>query len=402
MFSFFRRLEPARRKLLLTCFYAFFCSGMVSLMLGSAMPDLKRSWGLSDSFSGVLLSAHSIGNLVAGFVSGLVPFWLGRRRSIMCLASMAYLGMALMAVTGMPGLLFMAFVLTGFGRGSVTNFNNHTVNVLTDGSPSAANILHACFAVGAIAAPMAFLLFSRTVAWQAGLVFVALCGAVAVFLFSRTQVPDDHPDRQQKGARTLAFMKEPAFLVLAGMMFCYICSEYAINGWLVTYLQHKEALFTAMGEGGITAYSQSMATLLWTVILVGRLTCAWLSRRISQKILMLVASVGMGGCFAGMLFASSVPVVTCCVAGMGFCMAGICPMIYSDAAHYTNTYPLATGTLLVFGAAGGILMPGLVGFLAQGGGFESSMTAILVSIVLLTVFSAVNTRMKTRKGVSEP
>ena len=30
-----------------------------------------------------------------------------------------------------------------------------------------------------------------------------------------------------------------------------------------------------------------------------------------------------------------------------------------------------------------------------------SMTAILVSIVLLTVFSAVNTRMKTRKGVSE-
>ena len=77
-------------------------------------------------------------------------------------------------------------------------------------------------------------------------------------------------------------------------------------------------------------------------------------------------------------------------------------MIYSDAVHYTNTYPLATGTLLVFGASGGILMPALVGILAQGGGFESSMTAVLVSIVLLTVFSAVNTRMKTRKGVSEP
>ena len=67
MFSFLRRMDPSRRRLLLTCFYAFFCSGMVSLMLGSAMPDLKRSWGLSDSFSGVLLSAHSIGNMVAGF-----------------------------------------------------------------------------------------------------------------------------------------------------------------------------------------------------------------------------------------------------------------------------------------------------------------------------------------------
>ena len=400
MFSFFRRMEPSRRRLLTTCFYAFFCSGLVSLMLGSAMPDLKRSWGLSDSFSGVLLSAHSIGNLVAGFVSGIVPFWLGRRRSIMCLASMAFLGMALMAVTGAPGLLFIAFVLTGFGRGSVTNFNNHTVNVLTCGSPAAANILHACFAVGAITAPMAFLVLSRAVAWQAGLFFVVICGAAAIFLFSRTQVPDDRPDRKQKEARTLVFLKEPAFLVFAGMMFCYICSEYAINGWLVTYLQHKGSLFEAMGGGGITAYSQSMATLLWAVILAGRLTCAWLSRKVSQKILMFIASVGMAACFAGMLSVSSVPVVTCCIAGMGFCMAGICPMIYSDAAHYTNTYPLATGTLLVFGAAGGILMPALVGFLAQGGGFEGSMTAILASISLLTVFSAVNLRMKTRKGVS--
>ena len=83
------------------------------------------------------------------------------------------------------------------------------------------------------------------------------------------------------------------------------------------------------------------------------------------------------------------------VTGLGFCMAGICPMIYSDAVYYTNTFPLATGTLLVFGAAGGILMPALVGILAQGGGFESSMAAILVSIVLLVVFSAVNTRMKS-------
>ena len=402
MFSFLHRMEPSRRRLLLTCFYAFFCSGLVSLTLGSAMPDLKRSWGLSDSFSGVLLSAHSIGNLVAGFVSGIVPFWLGRRRSIMCLASMAFLGMTVMAVTGVPGLLFAAFVLTGFGRGSVTNFNNRTVNVLTDGNPAAANILHACFAVGAIIAPMVFLLLSRVAVWQAGLLFVAICGTVAVFLFSRTQVPDDRPDRKQKEARTMVFLKEPAFLIFAGMMFCYICSEYAINGWLVTYLQHKQSLFTAMGEEGITAYSQSLATLLWAVILAGRLTCAWLSRKVSQKILMFIASAGMAACFAGMLFAPSVPLVTGCIAGMGFCMAGICPMIYSDAVYYTNTYPLATGTLLVFGAAGGILMPALVGFLAQDGGFETSMTAILVSIALLTAFSAVNLKMKTGKGVSKP
>jgi hypothetical protein len=189
----------------------------------------------------------------------------------------------------------------------------------------------------------------------------------------------------------------------AAMMLFYLCSEYAINGWLVTYIQSKESLRAALsGEGAIKAYSQTMATLLWVVILAGRLFCAWLSQRVHPRRLMLIASIGEAAAFAGVLFSSSISGVTVCVALTGFCMAGICPMIYADAAYYTNTYPLATGTLLVFGAAGGILMPALVGFLAQGGGFEGSMAAILVSIILLVALSAVNTRMKTRKGESQP
>ena len=62
----------------------------------------------------------------------------------------------------------------------------------------------------------------------------------------------------------------------------------------------------------------------------------------------------------------------------------------SPASAYEMSVPAETSS-----------MPGLVGFLAQGGGFESSMMAILVTIILLTVFSAVNIRMKSRKGVSE-
>ena len=34
----------------------------------------------------------------------------------------------------------------------------------------------------------------------------------------------------------------------ARMMFCYLCSEYAINGWLVTYIQSKTELLSAFGQ----------------------------------------------------------------------------------------------------------------------------------------------------------
>ena len=80
-------------------------------------------------------------------------------------------------------------------------------------------------------------------------------------------------------------------------------------------------------------------------------------------------------------------------------MAGICPMIYSDAAIFTNAYPMATSLLLVIGSVGGILMPTIVGSLAESYGFTGGMSAILVSVILLVVFSALNAAVKTRKPV---
>lgn len=88
MFSFLKKLDRSGKELLATCFFAFFCNGSLSLMLGSAMPDLKATYGLSDSLSGIFLSAHSAGNLIAGLISGLVPLWLGQRKSILLLSSL--------------------------------------------------------------------------------------------------------------------------------------------------------------------------------------------------------------------------------------------------------------------------------------------------------------------------
>lgn len=77
MFSFIKKLDGRSRTLLYACFFAFFCNGALTLTMGSAIPDLKATYGLNDTISGLFLSAHSAGNLVAGFVSGLVPLYLG-------------------------------------------------------------------------------------------------------------------------------------------------------------------------------------------------------------------------------------------------------------------------------------------------------------------------------------
>ncbi len=392
MLTLFRELSKDRKRTLMACFFAFFASGTLTLMIGSIMPDLKAAYGLTDTQSGMLISAHSMGNLIAGFVSGLVPLVLGRRRSIVVLASFAALGFVLMILWGNPLFLILCFIFTGIGRGSITNFNNGTVNRVSGGSPVALNLLHAFFASGAFTAPLVFLLLAGLGGWRMGPLYGAALALAAVLGFAGLKLENDRPDHKDKNESTMIFLKNPSFLILAGMMFCYLCAEYTINGWLVTYLQNKPSLAVA----DIKAYSQSMATLLWVVILIGRLTCAFLSSKIHQKKLMLTFSVGMVGFFALMLLGGSVVAVTISVVGLGFCMAGICPMIYADAGIFSNKYPLVTSTLLAAGSTGAILMPVLVGAVADKFGFAGGMTLIFGDILLLLFFAVLNVAVKTR------
>lgn len=402
MFSFIKKLDKNSRTVLFTCFFAFVCNGIFSLAMGSVMPDLKATYHLSDTVSGLLLSAHSIGNMIAGFVSALVPLYLGERRSITMLSALMSTGFIMMAIFGHPVWLFAAFLFVGFGRGSVSNFNNRTVNRLSGGSPAASNLLHSSFAVGAISSPMLFLLVRTLFGWRAAVATLVAIGLCSVWCLSRMKLANDRPDRKDKANRTLVFLKNPSFIIFGMMMFCYLCSEYAINGWLVTYIQSKESLLAGFGTTGetltasIRAYSQSMATLLWAVMLVGRLFCAFISSKIHQKILILASTIGVAIFYGLMLISNSIPAVTLCVAGLGFCMAGISPMIYADAAIFTNTYPMATSMLLAIGSSGAILMPTIVGALAERFGFTGGMSAIFVTIILLVVFSLLNVVVKTR------
>lgn len=396
MFEFIRRLDKNARKLLFTCFYALTCSGILSLMMGSILPDLKAAYGMSDTLSGLCISFNSAGNVIAGFAASIVPLYLGRRRSIMLLSLLSVLGIVLLSVWGNPLVLLLAFLCVGTGRGCLTQFTNRLVNELSGGSPAAQNLLHASFAVGAISSPMLFLLFSRLMGWRAGAVIVIVFFAALLLFFSRMQVPNDRPARGDSRERTLVFLKNPSFLILALMMFCYLCSEYAITGWLVTYLQNKESLVQTMGAEAIVAYSQSMATVMWIVMLIGRLGCAALTVRFSPKRIMLIASLGVTAGFAGMLLSGDIVAATVSIIVLGLCMSGIGPTIYADASVFTNAYPIATSAILVIGSTGAVIMPTIVGTMAERFGFTGGMSAIMVSVVLLVVFAVLNVVVKLR------
>ena len=69
------------------CSYLYLANGIMALMVGALQPYLRDTYGLDYWLTGFLISAHSIGNLISSFVSGLLPLYLGRKKSMLLLCS---------------------------------------------------------------------------------------------------------------------------------------------------------------------------------------------------------------------------------------------------------------------------------------------------------------------------
>ncbi len=389
--SFYAKLDQKDRYILKCCYFVFAVNGIFGMGLGSLLPLLSKAYGLSNTLSGALLSAHQVGSLAAGFAAGMLPIYLGRKKTIIFFCSFVILGFLMMILTGSPVLLILAFLFTGLSRGGVSNFNNAVVNEVSNSSPAALNILHSIFAIGALTAPFLFILSTRIAGergWKlAASVIIVLC-LCAIFLFSRAKI-EDRVKEKTKQKTSYAFLTQRHFWIASGILFFYLCSEAAINGWLVKYFIDSNIMSIQ--------YAQMLASLLWTVILAGRLICAYFGSRVSKKILLLVTGIGTAAFYLLLLSTQHLAVITLAIAGLGFSMAGIYPITIASTGATIKKYPMAMGVLLIIGGIGAILMPGITGALSDAFGIFAGMSAIVAAIVLMVVCIIFNLMLKKQE-----
>ncbi len=139
-----------------------------------------------------------------------------------------------------------------------------------------------------------------------------------------------------------------------------------------------------------TEYAQMLASLLWVVILAGRLTCAYLGDKISKKILLLTTSVGTVIFYLLLLSSRNITIITIAIMGLGFSMAGIYPITISTVGGTIKKYPMSMGILLMLGGIGSIIMPTMIGALADNLGIFAGMSAIVFAIVMMMIFVLIN------------
>ncbi len=375
------------------CFYAFFINGITALIIGAIMPSILVDFNMGYDKGGMLLSVQSIGNLIASFLGGIVSVYLGRKNAIVMLSSMTALGFAGIIITKSPVFLLIPFFLTGIGRGSVSNMSTTIVNDVSDGAPGPLNILHTFFAVGAFMAPFfASWSFNMNLSWRFVIGVVTILSVIMVVIFSTMKIDNVKTGRKKNKREekvSLEYLKNIDFYISSGILFFYVGVEYAVNGWIVTYLKDTGIMSTSL--------AQKVLYILWIIIIFGRLFSAYISKFVDKKTILLASSIGTMIFFALFLISSSIWAIIGCILGLGFCLSGIYPTTISNVGSVLKGSDLAMGTLLAVAGLGGIIMPYVTGVVAEKKGIAGGMLAITVAVIFMFFCTLANKLRKDKK-----
>ena len=136
-------------------FLAFFISGICVISSGIIVSMLQEIYGFAYGMTGTLLALMSIGNLIAGFVTGILPGKIGTRKTVALLTSGYAIGYFCMGLSGVMIILMLAFFLLGVAKGCTINTCTILVGDNSENRTKGMNMMHSCYTLGALLSPFA-------------------------------------------------------------------------------------------------------------------------------------------------------------------------------------------------------------------------------------------------------
>jgi len=399
------KFSKIQRKQFAGSYEVFILNGMLALSIGSLIPFIREAKGFDYVFSGLLVSLHSVGNLLASFLAGILPAFLGRKRSILLFNACFAIAYALILMGESPVTLIAAFVMTGMARGATSNFCNSVINEIGPGKAWMLNGLHGMFSIGAFLFPILLMLITGVGggSWEIACGFMLVMGLLSWAIYAMMPVEEqagrreaerdaytENRKQKAKAADSFGFFREPLFYLCTVTLFFYLCAEQGVIGWLITYFKDTGLMSPEL--------SQVMASVQWIMMLAGRLGVAWLSVRTDKNRLLRIMGVGFTAFGLLLLAGRTAPLIVAGIMGFGLSMAGIYPTTVSFAGALMQRYKYVWSFILTLASLGSILMPSVIGRIAENAGIAAGMSSVLAVVVMDMLLIFVLTGYRRRHG----
>ena len=364
-------------------FVTFFFSGICAISSGVVVSLLQERYGFAYGMTGTLLSLMSIGNLLAGFLTGILPGVLGMKPSVLLLTTGYAVGYGLMGLTGAELVLSLAFFLVGVAKGSAMNACTILVSTNSPDRTRGMNLMHSCYACGALLCPFLIAAAGRV---SAALAVFALAALGVVLWLVYLATPMGGQKAGSKGGKKKidwSFLRSARFWLLTGLLFCQNAAEQSVTGWMVTYFKGSGII-----TGALAAYT---VTVMWGATLVARLLIAFVFPFRQPRKAMVVMGISCTIFYFFLMRAGTQGAAIALLFAFAFSMAGMNPTAVASAGKMTSVTSM--GIMLPAASSGAILMPWVIGFVAERSGLSAGMACNIVPCIGLVVFAILVARL---------
>ena len=376
-------MEQQSARLRNTGFLTFFFSGICAISAGVVVSLLQEEYGFAYGMTGTLLSLMSIGNLIAGFLVGVLPGALGMKRSVLLLTIGYAVGYSLMGLTGAVAVLALAFFLVGIAKGSVMNTCTILVSDNSANRTRGMNLMHSCYACGALLCPFLIAAAAR-VSTALAVFLLAVLGLMLWLVYGFTPlVGGKVKNAKEKQVIDWSFLHAPRFWLLTGLLFCQNAAEQSVTGWMVTYFKGSGII-----AGSLAAYT---VTVMWGATLVARLLIAFVFPFKNPRKAMVGMSVLCTFFYVLLVRADTQGMAIVLLFAFAFSMAGLNPTAVASAGRMTSVTSM--GIMLPAASSGAILMPWIIGIVAEKAGLAAGMASNIVPCVGLIIFTLLAARL---------
>lgn len=340
-----------------------------------AQPDVVARFGLTLADRGALIAALFVGLLIGSFVSGPVVDAVGHRASLAWSAVLVAACFPVLIVASNMGVAAVSLAAIGLASAGInTASNTLSSDLFPRERARRMNGIAIAVGCGGLAMPA----MAAFVSWRGVVAGAAVLSLAVALASTRVQMPPVAARATDVRAALAGLVRRRGFVWFGVLIMLAAANEASYAGWIASYL-------TASGFSAVTA--TTLLATHWLGMIAGRALFAGRVDRAKQRA---VIRGALGGAAMAAIFASAhvAPMLAMVPFAVGVSIAVVMPTGMAFAAdRYPGNPGTLFGTLLTLAQAGAIVLPALIGMVAQAAGVRAGMSLLVVNGIAIAAIA---------------
>jgi fucose permease len=374
--------------------------GMCFALLGSISVKLMPRVKIDEGKFGTLISTFMFSCLISSLLIGVVSDTIGFK----WIAVIGFVATAvcifILAKGKSYGAVMLPCVLLGIGAMAMNTAGNVMgPQVLFGGEDMAraSNMINVFFGLGLFLTPLIVSFLFRKSSYE---VAVSVLGVIIILPAIIAFLAKGYPVSAAKldFAATADLLTQPAVLVAAFVLFCYIALESSFCNWLPSFGKEVVQKENADIDAAVAdASGQRLLSFFAIAMMVGRLGTSLLPGKINFDL-----TANGGWVIAGAAIVAGVVIflmMTCSKGMMANILAVLAGLSFAPCFPTTvgvtfskfspEVYGSVFGIIFAVGLAGAVIIPKMMGNAAKGASIQKSLKLLLPACLILAVLAVV-------------